>query len=610
MLSIKKNKKDFYNSLKIKRTKSCEGGAALLIIVIFLLFISTVIINGFSLPLIREYNRAKDIIISTDAFYLAEGGSEDAIFRLKNDLNTPASWTITLNNATTTVTVVTNGGNKEITSVANRNSYVRKVEAIVSTTETEADFYFGAQIGEGGVAMKQGAQITGTGGVDGDVMSNGTIQGEDNSNIITGNVIVSSSIEEDMTAQSIACNQDQIVGEANPEIDFAQSFVPSETKKLSKISLYIKKVGTPGDRTISIVADNAGVPNTVSLADGVLDKDLVGVGYAWVDVSFPTPADLVSGQTYWIVFDSAKNSNHYWIWCRDSVGGYGDGAVKYSEDWDDDPWAEVVGDMTFKTYLGGGFSEINKVHILGTAKANTIIDSMIDVDAYYQTISGSTVGGTAFPGSPDAPRVSLPLSDDNITRWKEDAEIGGTIAGDCPTEPGCALTMGPIKIDGDLVIVGGDTFTLSGVVYVTGNVVPGNNTTIRCDPLFGEQSCVLLADGYIDISNNIIFSGSGNSKSYLMALSTIENCLGGVQIPPCGPGNSAIYIMNNATGAIFYASDSLVHINNNVNVTSVVGYQFRLDNNAKVTYESDISDLIFSSGFVGGWRIHSWGEVE
>ncbi|MCK5592350.1 MAG: hypothetical protein KAI72_10385, partial [Candidatus Pacebacteria bacterium] len=525
-------------------------------------------------PLIREYNRAKDIIISTDAFYLAEGGSEDAIFRLKNDLNTPASWTIVLNNATTTVTVVTNGGNKEITSVANRDSYVRKVKAIVSSTETEADFYFGAQVGEGGISMGENSQITGS------IMANGTIQG-DLANIITGDVIVSSSIEEDMAAQSIACNQDQIVGKANLEIDFAQSFVPSETKKLSKISLYIKKVGVPGDRTISIVADNAGVPDTTSLADGVLDKDLVGAGYAWVDVSFPTPADLVSGQTYWIVFDSAKNSNHYWIWCRDSAGGYGDGAVKYSEDWDNDPWTDVVGDMTFKTYLGEGFSGINKVHVQGTAKANTIINSIIDGEAYYQTISGSTVGGTSYPGSPNPPGVSLPLSDENIASWKSDAEVGGTIVGDylATTE-----MMGPKKIDGNFSIVGGDVFTMSGVVYITGNIEPGVNAVIQCDPLFGEQSCVLISDGYVDISNNVAFSGSGNSKSYLMILTTAENCLGGVQTASCGPENSAIYIKNNATGAIFYASDSLIHISNGVNLTSAVGYKFRLDNTAKVIY--------------------------
>ena len=583
-----------------KKTMSQKSGAALLIIVIFSLFISTVIINGFSMPLLREYKRAKDIIISTNAFYLAEAGNEDAYFRLKNDLQTPASWTIALNNATTTVTVVTSGNTREITSVADKDSYVRKVKTVVSTTETGAGFYYGAQVGEGGISMGENSQIIGS------IMANGTIQG-DLANIITGDVIVSSSITEDVAAQSIACNQDQIAGKASPEIDFAQSFIPSETKKLSKISLYIKQVGSPGDRTIYIVADNAGVPDTTSLADGILDASLVGVGYAWVDIAFPTPVTLTAGQTYWIVLDAKKISTKYWVWCRDSSGGYSDGVVKYSEDWDDDPWVNVVGDMAFKTYLGEGFSQISKVHVQGTAKANTIVDSTIDGDVYYQSMTGSTVGGTEYPGSPDSPNVSLPLSDENIASWKEDAEAGGTIVGDylATTE-----VMGPKKIDGNFRIAGGDVFTVSGVVYVTGNVEPGVNATIRCDPFFGEQSCVIVTDGYVDISNNVFFSGSGDPKSYLMILSTIENCLGGALTLSCGPENSAIYIKNNATGAIFYASDSLIHISNGVDVTSIVGHKFRLDNVATVTYENNVSDLTFSSGVGGGWRMHEWEEIE
>ena len=583
-----------------KKTMSHQHGAALLIIVIFLLFISTVIISGFSLPLLREYKRAKDIIVSTEAFYLAEGGNEDAYFRLRNNLQVPASWTIVLNNATTTITVVTNGDTREITSVADKDFYVRKVETIVSTTETDVEFHHGAQIGEGGVSMGENSKITGS------IMANGTIQG-DLTNIITGDVIVSSSIIEDTTALSVACNQDQIIGKADLEIDYAQSFIPSDTNKLSKISLYIKKEGNPSDRTISIVSDNAGFPGTISLSDGVLDKSLIGVGYAWVDVFFPIPADLIAGQTYWMVLDAAKNSSNYWIWCRDSSGGYDDGAVKYSEDWENDPWANVVGDMTFKTYLGEGFSGINKVHVQGTAKANTITSSTVDGDAYYQTLVSTTVGGTSYPGSPNPSYVPLPLSDENIASWKADAEEGGIIVGDYLAT---TTVMGPKKIDGDFKIVGGDIFTVSGVIYVTGNVKPGVNAVIQCDPFFGEQSCVIIADGYIDISNNVIFSGSGSSKSYLMILSTIENCLGGVQTLSCGPENSAVYIKNNATGAIFYASDSLVHISNGVDVTSIVGYKFRLDNVASVTYDEDVSDLTFSSGVGGGWRMNEWKEVE
>lgn len=598
MLFIKEKK-----CLRPSLNKTRKRGAALLIIVFFLLFISIVIINGFSLPLLREHNKVKNTIISTNAYYLAEAGNEDAYYRLRNGMQTASPWVIALDDASTTVTVVTTGNTREITSSADKDSYIRKVKTIVSSSETGAEFYYGAQIGEGGVTMGENSKITGS------VMANGTIQGELN-NIVTSDVIVSSSMFEDITAQSVACNQDQIVGKANPEIDFAQSFVPSETKKLSKVSLYIKKVGDPTSRTIRITADNAGSPDTVSLSDGVLDTSLIGVGYAWVDVVFPTPANLTAGQTYWIVLDAAKIHNKYWVWCRDSAGGYATGTAKYSKDWDAVSYTDVTGDMTFKTYLGEGLSEIVEITVQGVAKANTIKDSTVTGDAYYQTLINTTIGGTSYPGSPDPPFIALPLSDENIASWKSDAEAGGTITGDCPGSAGCALTMGPVKIDGDLSIVGGDTFTISGTVYVTGDVFPGNNAIVRCDPLFGEQSCILVIDGNVDVSNNVFFSGSGDPKSYVMILSTIEGCQGGTQTVPCAPENSAIYIVNNATGAIFYASDSLIHLNNNVNVTSIVGYKLRLNNGAKVTYENNISDLVFSSGVGGGWRVDEWEEVE
>ena len=597
----------FLSRFTPKKTMSHQGGAALLIIVIFLLSISTVIISGFSQPLIREYNRTKNIITSTGAYYLAEAGNEDAYYRLKNGMQTSPTWTIALNDATTTVSVSTSGNTSEIISVADKDSYIRKVKTTVSTSQTSAEFYYGAQVGEGGIIMKQNSKIKGVGAATGDVMSNGAIEGDNVSNIITGDAIVSCSIAEDAVAQAIVGNQDQIVGKASPEVDFAQSFIPSETKKLSKISLYIKKFGDPADPAVRIVEDNTGVPKTVSLADGVLDASLVGTDYAWVDVAFPTPAALTAGQTYWIVLDTAKSNSKYWIWYRDNSGGYGDGVVKYSDDWDGDPWVDVVGDMTFKTYLGEGYSKISKVIVNGTAKANTIIDTTVGGDAYYQNITDSTVGGASHPGSPDPPYLPLPISDENIADWKADAEAGGTIVGDYTAT---TTVMGPVKIDGNLEIDISDVFTLSGVVYVTGNVTPDNLSRIQCDPLFGEQSCVLITDGYVDISNNATFSGSGNSKSYLMILTTIENCLGEATAASCGPENSAIYIKNNATGAIFYASNSLIYINNVVNVTSIVGYKFRLNNTATVTYEDNISDLIFSSGVGGGWRVHEWEEVE
>ena len=592
------------------RQKNLSGGAALLTSVLFITIISVVTVLGFTSSLIREFTSVKEALISSDSYYAAEAANEDAYYRLKTGktYNSPEVFVVDGAVATTTFTNV-GGGNWTLFSQASKGSLVRKVQTSVSNTVTDADFPYGAQVGEGGIIMDNNALIQGIGGTDGDVYSNGSVVGTLGATI-TGDITVSTNIVEDVVERSIICAADENVGETDPDIDYAQSFVASSTSKLSKISLYLKKSTNPGNRTIYITADNAGSPDTVSLSDGELTASLVGVNYAWIDVVFPAPATLTEGNTYWIVFDATEHASKYWMWCNDTAGGYANGEIKYSEEWSSDPWTPVSGDLAFKLFWGEGFSEINNVIISGTAKANTIVNSDIGVDAYYQTISGTTVGGTSYPGSADPPVVAMPLSDANIASWRAVAEAGGVIPGDCPGDPACSLTIGPKKIDGDLTVPINETLTITGVLYVTGDVYPENNTQIKCDLSFGDQSCILLVDGNIDVSNNVLFSGSGDPDSFILALSTVENCLGGVQQPECAPQNSAIFVANNATGVIFYATDSQVYLNNGVNVTTVVAYQLHLANGVIVTYDTDVEDLGFASGPDSGWVFSGWSEVE
>ncbi len=601
----KKNKQKIFC-----KKKNLTQGAALLISVFFMTVISVVTILGFTSSLLRELVIARETLVSTNAYYVAEAGNEDSYYRLKTGktYSSPEVLTIGSSTATTTFTDV-GDGDWTISSQASEDLFVRKARISVSNTVTEASFPYGAQVGAGGVTMDNVTLIQGAGGTDGDVYSNGPVVGSLGADI-TGDITISTGISEDITERSIVCASDEIVGKADPKIDFAQSFVASSTKILSKVSLYLKKVNSPGNRTIRIVADNGGSPDTVSLADGELTASLVGVSYAWIDVIFPSPATLTGGNTYWIVLDATKQVNKYWKWCSDTASGYTNGEPKYSEDWTSDPWTAVSGDLAFKLFWGEGVSEISDIAVSGTVKANTITNCSVGVDAYYQTISGTTVGGTSYPGSVDPPVVAMPLSDANIDAWKTTAETGGVISGDCPADPACSLTMGPMKIDGDLSVLINDTLTITGVLHVTGDVTGGNNAQIKCDPAFGEKSCILLVDGNVDLSNNVLFSGSGDPDSFILTLSTIEGCVGGVQQPECAPQNSAIYVANNAVGVIFYATDSQVYLNNGVNVTTVVAHKLHLANGAIVTYDVDVDDLDFSAGPDSGWVVNDWGEIE
>lgn len=610
------------------------AGQAFMVAVLLILFAMLTLITLASTLALRSARISELDFQSKRSYFLSESGIEDAVFRLKRGKNLPASYILSLYGANTAVTVDGIVGGKEIQSAAD----IKDVHRIVKTSVRQGigvEFFYGAQMGEGGLKMEENSRIEGTAGAVGNVYSNGSVVG-DNDATITGDLTVATSISADVQARSTVCNTDQIVGESTPQVDFAQSFKPSDTRPLSKVSLYIKKVGNPNDATIRIAADDSGSPATSALASAVLQSALVGDNYAWIDVTFSSPANLAAGSTYWIVLDTQANSNRYFIWCKDNNQGYGNGVGKYSRDWDDDPWALIVGDLTFQTFFGVGLSSITEMDVLGTARANTITTSQICGNAYYQSIDSSSLNflnnpsnptcsdpltpGTAFPGSPDPPVENMPISDANIQDWKAAAQAGGVITGNCGDDgvPGVCdipddstLFLGPKKIIGNLKLTKKQTLIINEVLYFTGSISidSSSGATIKCDPALGVQSCILLTDSWVHISNNAIFQGSGTLGSYLMILTVLENCNGGTQSPSCTHHNAAIDLHNNATGAIFYASDSMTNLHNGVTVTELTSYKAQLGNGAMIRYEQGLINSNFTAGPSGGFDILTWLEV-
>ena len=72
----------------------------------------------------------------------------------------------------------------------------------------------------------------------------------------------------------------------------------------------------------------------------------------------------------------------------------------------------------------------------------------------------------------------------------------------------------------------------------------------------------------------------------------------------------AIDVLNNAEGAILYASNGILHLHNNIKISEGTAYQVSLDNNAAIQYQSGLRDTSFSSGPGGSWEILEWKEVE
>ncbi|MDO8557944.1 MAG: choice-of-anchor R domain-containing protein [bacterium] len=429
------------------------------------------------------------------------------------------------------------------------------------------------------------------------------------------------------------------------QVDIAQSFQTSTSAPINKIRLYIRKVGSPQNATVQINTNSGSDPGKNPgdvLASGTLSANLATGAYAWVDVTFATSPVLTAGTTYWLLIDTNQDNSNYWVMGIDTMNGYPYGLGKWSPSWNagSPVWTDAGGDLNFQIFMGGIETKIDNVDIGGNAHAHRIENSTVtssafstifidssavgdvftDVledcsspiggDAAYNSISNCTVNGvTTTPTTPpaDPPPQNMPISQGQIDQWKLDAASGGTYNGDFA--PGSSTSLGPKVINGNLILTTNNVvLTIKGTVYVQGYIDISNGSTIQLDAGYGSLSGAVLADEWIHVANNGTFRGSGQSGSYLMLLTT-SSCTG-VPAGNCTDHDSAIDLLNNADGAIFYASSGLIYLHNGVSATELTSYKLQLSQTATITYQQGLANAQFSSGPGASWVIQKWREVE
>lgn len=557
---------------------------------VFFLSISLAIIAGLITPTLREYKITSSAHKSKQSFYLSESGVEDAYYRILTSKPATSPITIALNGNTTTTTIIDSGNQKTISSLGDASSTERTNELILEAG-TGVSFSYGVQSGQGGFTMSNNSSVIGS------VYSNGNITG---SGSITGSATSanSSALSADQTNGSGTPAYDVQFGNTNGTQDFAQSFQVSTTDIVNKVELYLKKVSTPSDLTVRIVSDNAGVPSSTTIASGSLSASLISTTYGWVSVPFSTNPQLTAGTTYWIVIDASTNASRYY-YIGANANGYASGTGKigrYTVSWSNTTPSGLDG--FFKLYLGGLTGLISGITVgqggVGNAYAHTVNNSNIAGTNYCQTGSGNNkVCNTSLA---DPTQIAMPVSDQNILDWKDEALVGGTYTGNM-TIDSTTTSLGPKKIVGNLTVTNNSDLTIAGTLWVTGNISFNNNVDIRLAPSYGSSEGVIIADGTISVGNNADFHGSGTAGSYIMALSTSTS-------------TSAITLGNNAGAVILYAANGTVDVQNNAGATSLNGYRINLSNNAVVTFDSGLINANFVSGPSGGWEVQSWKETE
>ena len=572
-----------------------NNGYAAITATIFTLVISLTIISAFTFFTLQEVKTNRAYVKSIDAHYVAESGIEDATYRVVAQKQIGASEILGVGDATTTITVTTTGNTRTIRSEGIKDAFQNNLQTTVDITSSGANFYYGVQVGDGGITMSNTSRINGN------VFSNGSITGN-NSPVITGDATVAGGIHTDPEVQWLANDTNQTFASTSASRDIAQSFTATATGAIPKVSVLIGKNGSPSsDITLHITTDNGGKPNRTDIANTTIKNSSVGTTASWIDVPFASPASVTSGTTYWIVLDYGSNSStNYWNWRKDSTDAGNTG--RYANDWSSSSatWINANGDLAFKVWIGGTNTQISGVTIgdatSGTGHANLFVND--------------TIHGSACPNAyciiENPARQELPISDGVIQDWKDAATAGGTCAppvcdasGNLTIAGSSIVTLGPQKITGDLIVQNSGQLIVSGTLWVAGTISFSNTCNVHLASDYGALSGVIVTSDTIDVKNSCTFAGSGQAGSYIMLLSD-KNAL----------TSDVIQVNNSSSGIIYYANKGRIRFQNTAAAKEATAYGVDLDNSATLTYESGLANVNFSSGPSGGYAVKQWHEVQ
>lgn len=478
---------------------------------------------------------------------------------------------------------------------------VKRTIKVTASRGVGVSFTYGVQVGEGGLQLGNSNVINGS------VYSNGSVAAA-NTNTITGDVWVAGGPQgtPNQKAECVDNNcQDFIFGKVvngNSQLDVAQSFQATTSGVLNKISLRLYRAGNPPDAAVRIMGDNNGKPDKNNvLASGTLYSSLIAEdppGYGWIDVTFDTLPSIVMDTTYWIMIDMSADSSNYLYWQKDLAQSYTRGFPLWSPNWStgNPTWNSFNGDLGFKTVMGGGTTSVtgtSSFNVGGNIHANTISGVTIAEDAFYQTISNSTVGGISHPGSADPPPKVFPISDANIADWQGQLDIPETTTtGDITN---CVSTLGPRKIVGNVTFNSNCTVVVKSPIWITGNLTINSNNNIRLDPSYGSSSGVIIVDGVTTIGSGNQIEGTGIESSLLMILSTFDSSANG--------GASAIIVSNTGNNGVYYAAKGIIEPGNHNSYKELTAWGIKIVNNSTIDYETGLSSTLFSSGPSGSYAL-------
>jgi len=150
--------------------KNSQKGFAAFFITILVLAVMFGIALSITVLTLGQQRISGNIVKSNQAYYVAEAGIEDILLRLTNGMNWSNPYTLGLGDGFTTIEISDIiWGSRAITSEGNMKNRIRKIQVVHQVSTQQISFYYGVQIGDGGMEMGNNARVKGN------VFSNGSV---------------------------------------------------------------------------------------------------------------------------------------------------------------------------------------------------------------------------------------------------------------------------------------------------------------------------------------------------------------------------------------------------------------------------------------------------
>lgn len=253
------------------------------------------------------------------------------------------------------------------------------------------------------------------------------------------------------------------------------------------------------------------------------------------------------------------------------------------------------------------------VYIASDAHASQLIRCQVsgDVEAPVPPVACPHEGEYRVGEAPE----TVPLSAIDVEFWKQqaaqssiwtgDCVIGAEDASDCA---GSEKRLGSVKIGGNLTVLSGENFTLTGPIWVEGDATINSNVKVSVEESLGSEGVVIVVDypedrfgrGKILTASNVsFFQTEQEGPAIFVSTNKEDNCT----------TDPAVKVSSNTATVVFSAPDGCIFFESNSLVRGVLAKKIYLSNNSSIIYDPRLAYVVLKTG-LGGWAVTSYREIQ